>query len=86
MRFIGVMRTSAARRQNGKGMFVLFEAGKRGTDFIRLMKRVICRMHERGSLPCQEQQARNQYNCPCAIHHPISSRFMEAFRSTRSPS
>jgi hypothetical protein len=40
-------------------MCILFEAGKSATNFIRLMKRVIGRMHERCSLPGKQQQTRN---------------------------
>ena len=59
IRIIGTMRASAAGWQNSKGIFILLEAGKSATDFFRLMKRVIGRMHECSSLPCKQQQTRN---------------------------
>ena len=79
------MRNSAARRQNTKGIFVLLEAGKSTTDFIRLMKRVIGCMHERCSLPGKQQQTRYQYDYPCVIHLSIcNQRFKKPRRGRTS--
>ena len=74
------MWASAARRQNSKSMFVLLEAGKSTTDFIRLMKRVIGCMHGRCHLPRIQQQARNQCDYSCAIHDSIWHQFIKVNR------
>lgn len=73
------MWASSAWRQYGESIFVLLEAGKRATDFIRLMKRVINCMHERCSLPCKQQQTRNECYYPCAIHFSIFNQYYKAF-------
>jgi hypothetical protein len=46
--FIGMISTFATLRQNRKGMIVVIKAGKRRTNLIISMKRMVCRMHKCG--------------------------------------
>jgi len=43
-------------------MIILFKAGKRSTDLIDCVKRMIRRMYERNQLTCKQQQTGNEHN------------------------
>jgi hypothetical protein len=57
--FTGMLGVFAALWQNRKGMIIVIKAGKRRTDLIIGMKRMLCRVHKGIQLSCKQQQTRN---------------------------